>query len=52
MVVGSPLGGRAAARVRPRPPIAVGLAMMAVAVFWISSLSLETDFGSSGCRRP
>ena len=44
MVVGSPLGGRVAARVGPRPPIAVGLAMMAVAVFWISSLSLKTDF--------
>jgi EmrB/QacA subfamily drug resistance transporter len=45
MVVGSPLGGRVAARVGPRPPIAVGLAMMAVAVFWISSLSLETGYG-------
>src|SRR5262245_54315203 len=44
MVVGSPLGGRVAARVGPRPPIAVGLAMMAVAVFRISSLSLKTDF--------
>ena len=52
MVVGSPLGGRAAARVRPRPPIAVGLAMMAVAVFWISTSRWRPTSASSGCRRP
>ena len=45
MVVGSPLGGRIAARVGPRPPIGVGLALMATAVFWISTLSLQTDYG-------
>jgi EmrB/QacA subfamily drug resistance transporter len=44
MVLGSPLGGRVAARVGPRPPIVVGLALMATAVFWISTLSLDTDY--------
>jgi len=44
MVVGSPLGGQIAARVGPRPPIAVGLAMMAVAVYLISTVSLDTGF--------
>jgi EmrB/QacA subfamily drug resistance transporter len=46
MVVGSPLGGRVAARVGPRPPIAIGLALMAVAVYLISGLSLDTGYGS------
>jgi EmrB/QacA subfamily drug resistance transporter len=44
MVIGSPLGGRVAARAGPRPPIVVGLALMATAVFWISTLSLDTDY--------
>ncbi len=44
MVVGSPLGGRIAARVGPRPPIVAGLASMCVAVIWISTLSPETDY--------
>jgi EmrB/QacA subfamily drug resistance transporter len=44
MVVGSPLGGKVAARVGPRPPIVVGLAAMAIAVYWISTLSLGTDY--------
>ena len=44
MVIGSPLGGRIAAAVGPRPPIAAGLSLMAIAVFWISTLSLSTDY--------
>jgi hypothetical protein len=44
MVLGSPLRGKVAARVGPRPPIAVGLALMAVAVYLISTLSLDTDY--------
>jgi EmrB/QacA subfamily drug resistance transporter len=44
MVVGSPLGGRIAARVGPRPPIVTGLAAMAVAIYLISTLSLETTY--------
>ena len=44
MVVGSPLGGRVAARTGPRPPIAVGLAAMAAAVYWISTVSLDTEY--------
>lgn len=44
MVVGSPLGGRIAAQVGPRPPIAFGLALMAAAVWLISGLSLNTDY--------
>lgn len=44
MVLGSPLGGRVAARAGPRPPIVVGLALMATAVFWISTVTLETRF--------
>ena len=45
MVLGSPLGGAIAARVGPRIPIGVGLTLMAGAVFWISELSLATDYG-------
>src|SRR5215211_2822440 len=44
MVVGSPLGGRVAARVGPRPPIVVGLAAMVAAIYWISTLSESTDY--------
>jgi len=44
MVVGSPLGGRVAARVGPRPPIVIGLALMAVAVYLISTVSLDTRY--------
>lgn len=44
MVVGSPLGGKVAARVGPRPPIVIGLALMGAAVFWISTLSLDTTY--------
>ena len=44
MVVGSPLGGRIAARVGPRPPIVVGLVGMLVAIYWISTLTLATDY--------
>jgi EmrB/QacA subfamily drug resistance transporter len=44
MVAGSPLGGRVAARMGPRPPIVVGLALMASAVFWISTLTLDTAY--------
>ena len=45
MVVASPLGGRIAARVGPRPPIVVGLTAMLIAIYWISTLSLSTDYG-------
>jgi EmrB/QacA subfamily drug resistance transporter len=44
MVVGSPLGGRIAARTGPRPPIVAGLASMCVAVLWISTLSSDTTY--------
>lgn len=44
MVVGSPLGGRIATRTGPRPPIVAGLALMAGAVFWISTLTLDTTY--------
>jgi EmrB/QacA subfamily drug resistance transporter len=44
MVVASPLGGRVAARTGPRLPIVIGLAAMAVAIFLISRVSLETDY--------
>jgi EmrB/QacA subfamily drug resistance transporter len=46
MVIGSPLGGKVAARVGPRPPIAIGLGMMAVAVFWISTATGSTGYGA------
>jgi EmrB/QacA subfamily drug resistance transporter len=45
MVLGSPLGGWVAARTGPRPPIVIGLALMAAGIFWISTLDLGTDFG-------
>ncbi len=44
MVVGSPLGGKVAARVGPRPPIVTGLGLMAIAIYWISTVSLSTDY--------
>jgi EmrB/QacA subfamily drug resistance transporter len=44
MVVGSPLGGRAAARVGPRVPIVIGLTVMAVAVYAISTVQLGDDY--------
>lgn len=44
MVVGSPLGGRIAARTGPRPPIVFGLALMAISVFWISTLDIHTTY--------
>lgn len=44
MVIGSPLGGKVAARVGPRPPIVAGLALMTIAIYWISELSLGTDY--------
>jgi len=44
MVIGSPLGGQIAARVGPRPPISFGLALMAVAVYLISTVSLSTGY--------
>jgi EmrB/QacA subfamily drug resistance transporter len=44
MVIASPLGGRVAARTGPRLPIVVGLASMAVAIYLISRLSLDTDY--------
>jgi EmrB/QacA subfamily drug resistance transporter len=44
MVLGSPLGGRVAARTGPRPPIVAGLASMAIGIYWISTLDLGTTF--------
>jgi predicted MFS family arabinose efflux permease len=44
MVLGSPLGGRVAARVGPRPPIVIGLALMAGATYLISTVSPETTY--------
>ena len=44
MVIASPLGGRIAGRVGPRPPIVTGLLAMAVAIFWISTLDLATTY--------
>jgi MFS family permease len=44
MVVASPLGGKVAARTGPRPPIVVGLSLMAIAIFWISTLTLATTY--------
>jgi len=44
MVIASPLGGRIASRVGPRPPIVVGLALMLVAIAWISTLDLATTY--------
>jgi EmrB/QacA subfamily drug resistance transporter len=44
MVVGSPLGGRIAAATGPRPPIVGGLALMAISVYWISTLDLHTTY--------
>src|SRR5262249_9105811 len=45
MVVASPLGGKIAARTGPRPPIVVGLALMAISIFWISGeLGVSTSY--------
>jgi EmrB/QacA subfamily drug resistance transporter len=44
MVIGSPLGGRVAARVGPRPPIVVGLALMAAAIYLISTVSVQSTY--------
>lgn len=44
MVIASPLGGKIATRTGPRPPIVAGLTMMAVAVFWISTLTISTTY--------
>jgi EmrB/QacA subfamily drug resistance transporter len=45
MVIGSPLGGKVAGRIGPRVPIAVGLGVMALSVWSISSLSVTSDYG-------
>jgi EmrB/QacA subfamily drug resistance transporter len=45
MVVASPLGGKIAARTGPQPPIVVGLALMAIAIFWIAgNLGVSTSY--------
>jgi predicted MFS family arabinose efflux permease len=44
MVIASPLGGRVAARVGPRPPIVIGLTAMLIAIYWISTLSVDTGY--------
>ena len=44
MVIGSPLGGKVAAKVGPRPPIAIGLAAMAIAVWVLSEITLESTY--------
>lgn len=43
MVLGSPLGGRIAAAVGPRPPIVVGLALMAYGVVVLSRITVDTS---------
>ncbi len=44
MVIASPLGGKIAARVGPRPPIVIGLTGMLIAIYWISTLDLTTTY--------
>ena len=44
MVIGSPLGGRIAAAVGPRPPIVVGLGLMAIGVYLCAQLTLGTTY--------
>ncbi len=44
MVIASPLGGRIAGKVGPRPPIVGGLLLMAASVFWISGMDLQTTY--------
>lgn len=44
MVLGSPLGGRVAARVGPRPPIVGGLALMVAAVYLISRVDIDSGY--------
>ena len=44
MVIASPLGGRIAVRVGPRPPIVVGLTAMLISIYWISTLDLSTTY--------
>lgn len=44
MVLGSPLGGRIAGSVGPRPPIVVGLGCMAAGVFMTAQLTVDTTF--------
>ncbi|HEY2717526.1 MAG TPA: MFS transporter [Solirubrobacterales bacterium] len=45
MVIASPLGGKIAARTGPRPPIVVGLALMAISIFWIAAtLGVSTSY--------
>lgn len=44
MVIGSPLGGRIAGAVGPRPPIVVGLALMAIGVYLSAQLTLDTTY--------
>ncbi len=44
MVIASPLGGRIAGRVGPRPPIVAGLTLMLVAILWISTLDAATTY--------
>ncbi len=46
MVIGSPLGGKVAAKVGPRPPISIGLLAMAAAVYWLSEVSLASDYAT------
>ncbi|CAM3769895.1 MFS transporter [Smaragdicoccus niigatensis] len=42
MVIGSPLGGKIAAKTGPRPPIVVGLAVMAGGIYLLAQLSTAT----------
>jgi MFS family permease len=44
MVIASPLGGKIAASVGPRPPIIVGLTAMLISIYWISTLDLSTTY--------
>ncbi|MBB3036984.1 MFS transporter [Hoyosella altamirensis] len=42
MVLGSPLGGKIAAKVGPRPPIVVGLGLMSIGIFLMTRMTTET----------
>lgn len=44
MTLGSPVGGRIAGAVGPRPPIVVGLVLMAVGIYLTSGLTVDTSY--------
>lgn len=44
MVIGSPLGGKVAAKFGPRPPIVVGLALMTVGILMLARITVDSTF--------